>query len=168
MEFRDPMKSDKKILMYGLVMTAVVVIGSVLGAGIAVMTTPRVLQDIHRPTVIKPFLVQVSTERSVYRPGEDIHINISFINDLIENITLSDSLYTVSISGPHVHVFSFDGGGIFVRAEVIQPGVSCWIGQSIWNQTDANHQQVPPGEYIIEVNFVHASYHGETSVLIEN
>jgi hypothetical protein len=162
------MTSKKKIMIYGLVMTAVLVIGSVLGAGIAVITTPKALQELNRPTFIKPFMVRVITERGVYIPGEDIHINISFMNDGLQNITLSDTLYTVTIYGPNGSVFSFNGGGIFCHAQEILPGDSCWIGSSTWNQTDTNHQQVPAGEYTIDVTFIHANYHGETTVVIGN
>ena len=121
-----------------------------------------------RYSFVKPYSVLVTTDNSVYYPGEDIHINISLFNNGTNNITLSDTLYTVSIYGPNGSVFSFNDGGLFCRAEVIRPGGSFWIGSSTWNQTDTNHQQVPPGEYIIDVTFIHTSYHGETTVIIGN
>jgi len=59
MEFRDPMTQKKKILIYGLVMTAVVVIGSVLGAGIAVLTTPKALRELPEPRLIGPWMSSI-------------------------------------------------------------------------------------------------------------
>jgi len=121
-----------------------------------------------RYSFIKTTTLQLVTDQSIYHPGDDIHINISLINNGAENISLQNTLYTLSIYGPSGIVFSINNGGVFIHAQVVKPGDSFWIDSYTWNQTNRNFTQVPPGEYTIYLGLRDASYQGQTNVTIRN
>lgn len=111
--------------------------------------------------------LKIIVDRNTYCIGEDIQIQIYFVNDLRDEMSLPSLSYGLEISGPRGEIalsmmqVSATTGPINVK-----PYSELLIGSIVWNQKQSDGVQVPVGTYTIRANLIHALYSCESIVVI--
>ncbi len=123
--------------------------------------------------------VVVATDKESYGPGEEVKINIDFLNEGRNDLKLLSLDHNYEIS----QIVDSSERGIIGRGicihltgpVVIAPHDKRILSKSQWDQTNHQHEQVPPGTYKVKVEMDYRgeptlshTYRGETIFTIES
>jgi len=114
---------------------------------------------------VKSYLA-VETKRGSYGSGEEIPIDVYFVNNGSSDTSLPSLSYGLEISGPQGTVLAKVESRASVGPVRVEPSYKVLITSFVWNQRDMNGDQVPPSTYTIRVNLLDSDCSGETAVRI--
>lgn len=152
------MKSNKKIMIYGLIIITIAVTASIVAA----------ISNSSNGNNNQLGIIDVSTEKDEYEFGEGVNISTIFSNNGYDEITLTSLSYNLLIVGPSGNVFSMSVMTSLIGSQVVSANSEVEICSYSWDQTDTEHNQVPPGEYTITVELIDGDYKGETNIIISS
>ena len=109
---------------------------------------------------------QVSTEKGTYNVGEEVNINLSFINPYHIEITCPPASFYLNITDSSGTIVYQIGAKINDMLHTIPANSEQMMYLYSWNQTDKNGNQVPQGKYTINVELIYADYEDETTITI--
>lgn len=120
------------------------------------IATGALAAGAHENPVREPVTVELTTDKSTYRVGETIRMNVTVCNRSSSTVTLyfhSYQLYdAVAYSGRTGRlVWRWSDGQFFPQALTsrdVAPGCT-WSFPLEWSQVDSAGQQVAPGSYIL-------------------
>jgi len=143
-------KLNKKIVIFGLVTTAIVLAGALTAISSKIYekkeTSTRTELDLE---------MEISTDKISYSIGETVLISMELINHGTETISLTTGLpesdfEVLDEQGNQVYLWS--NGKFFIaviRAIIIHPGEVLFYNMT-WDQKDNNGNSVPAGTYTIK------------------
>lgn len=92
--------------------------------------------------------IQVSTDKEVYRQGENVTIYLKNISNVTLNQSVLWNEYIIKNSEGDI---VFHQGKVSPAGSSISPGEEVTVGR--WEQKDINDDQIAPGLYIVEKGY---------------
>lgn len=109
----------------------------------------------------------VETKSVSYSSGEEIRVEVYFVNGASTEISLPSLSYGLKISGPQGTVLAKVESRASLGPVRVEPSSKILVTSFIWDQRDVSGDQVPQGTYTIHVNLLDSNYSAETTVRIE-
>ena len=109
----------------------------------------------------------VETDRVSYSSGEEIRVDVYFMNGASTEISLPSLGYGLEISGPQGTVLAKVESRASLGPVHVKPFSKALVTSFVWDQRDMSGDQVPPSTYTMHVNLLESDYSGKTTVRIE-
>jgi len=104
------------------------------------------------------------TDKTEYSIGEDVKVSIYLVNNLDREVISRSKSYGLSVTGSKGVVLFCVSSETRVSPITVPPYTTYLIGEWVWNQRNADRNQVDVGTYVIRVNLLDAEARAEYGV----